>query len=613
MITNIRIRNFKVLEDAELKLGAEPATVLIGPNNCGKSSVLHALAMWRFGASQWIAKHSSREKMGAVSIPLSHFVASPTSPAECLWHKQELSVCQPGQPKQKVQIQIDVSGEAGGAPWNIGVEFRRSDRNAVRCSPMSASILPKVPAADIARQWKAALPEVVYAPPMSEVLWREDKLTPGSIVSRLGEGRTEGVLRNILYHALHPEGAFMATPEQAQQRWSEILEYVQRKFLVRLHKPTMDTRGGVRMGYNENERDYHLSSAGRGFQQTLLMLALLHMRPGGLFLLDEPDAHLEGVRQRDNFSMYSEIAGKNDSQLIIASHSAVVMNQAVKQVGPEGLVGMVDGKAMQLNADTVKPFRKLLDSIGWEKVMRAKAAGHVVFLEGRTDIEFLAAFAEKLFGVRAAEKIRLANAELVGNVAAKARELFYALRSGVPELRGFALFDRDALSQARQGDEDEERPSPLTEECWRRREIENYIPLPDALYRLAESEDAALRQKESEDSESLALSLAPAMEKTNAEFMREAAGDIIPRLALRDRNDPYWRDQKMSDAVVRIMERFSELRGGAGAWSKWKCHTLVQYMEPDEIPDEVREKILAVLAVIDPDFDPEEFPPAAQN
>ena len=40
-IKKLRIRNFRSIEDLELKLG--PIAVLCGPNSCGKSNVLRAI------------------------------------------------------------------------------------------------------------------------------------------------------------------------------------------------------------------------------------------------------------------------------------------------------------------------------------------------------------------------------------------------------------------------------------------------------------------------------------------------------------------------------------------------------------------------------------------
>ena len=607
MITNIRIRNFKGLEDAEFALGAAPV-VLVGPNNCGKTSILQALTMWHVGALEWIEHHTPKKNGGVlrgVPIPAGHFLALPPTNTIRLWHKGKALVRRSGK-FALVPIQVDVSGETAGASWNIGVEFVRHGRDGVICRPMSEGVSPEESAADVAARWRKALPQVEFVPPMSGMAWREDKLTPGSIISRFGEGRTAEILRNILAQLSHPEGVYMTTPDKAERRWKEVADYARQKFLVQLGGPALDSRGALRVSYREDDHEYELSSGGRGFHQTLLTLAALHLRPGGVFLLDEPDAHLEGVRQRDNFFMYSEIAEKHNSQLIIASHSEVVMQHA----GPEGIVGIVGGKTVSLNDNAVRAFEKLLRDIGWDKVAAAKAAGHIVFLEGNTDINILAALAKKTFrarGEEAAEKIRLANVETVDNNAPKARDLFSGLRSGIPELRGYALFDGDVaqLHPKLVNESDETGGGKMTMQLWRRLEIENYILLPEALYRHAEAEDAARNQAESEDPQTFGLPLPPPAEKTNAECMREAFESVVPLVARESRKDPYWREQKMSVTIVRVMERFSKLRGGAGAWSKRRCHTLVQYMKPDEIPPEVRDKIVRLLKVIDPDFNPE--------
>ena len=604
MITNIRIRNFKTLEDAEFKLGAAPV-VLVGPNNSGKTSILQALTMWHVGASEWMEHHTPKKNGGVlrgVNIPANHFLALPPTSVVRLWHKRRAAKPVSGK-LEVVTIQVDVSGESGGVPWNIGVEFLRSGRDMVVCRPIPGGIESGESSSDVAARWRKALPQVEFIPPMSGMAWREDKLTPGSILSRLGEGRTADVLRNILYQVRNPEGIFSVSSEQAERRWEKINEFVERKFMVSLNSPGLGPRGTVVATYQEDGIDYALSSGGRGFHQTLLMLALLHLRPGALFLLDEPDAHLEGVRQRDNFSEYADIAEKNNSQLIIASHSEVVMKEAV----PEGIVGVVRGKATPLSEGEIGQFKKLLTDIGWDKIMAAKIAGNAVFLEGGTDLNILAAFAERLFGsggAAAAEKIRRANAEFIGNDVPKAISMFTALRSGIPNFRGFALFDRDVADKF-EGKVDGMRKRGMRLEFWGRHEMENYILLPETLYRFAEAEDAARRQAESEDPETPELPLAPPSEKTNAELMREVVEDLIPRLMLKDRRRDFWRDQKMSNLIVQIMEEFSKRTGGAGAWSKRKCHTLVQHMKPEEIPGEVRDKIVRLLAVIDPDFNPE--------
>lgn len=603
MITNICIRNFKTLGNAAFQLGAEPV-VLVGPNNCGKTSILQALTMWHVAATAWM-EHGSQQnfeaKPGKVRVPMVRFFAASPHRAHNLWHNERFAGGKPENKKAK-QFQIDVAGKTGGHLWNIGVEFVTHNHGLMICRPVLNDEGAVESAGDVFARWKKFLPPVEFLPPMSGIAWMEDKLTPASILSRLGEGRTADILRNILFQVLHPEGIFTTSPEQAEHRWREIKKIIFEKFQVRLVKPHLGYRGAVLATYTENGHEYELASGGQGFHQTLLTLALLHLRPGGVFLLDEPDAHLETVRQRDNFSVCRNIAAKNGSQLIIASHSEAVMDAAADDCG---LVSVVAGKTRNLNRREKFTHRQLLTTVGWDKVVQAMTKQYFIFPEGSTDIDILAAFAEKIFGAETSEKIRMANTMPVANKVTEAVKLFHILRHAVPELRGYGLFDGDAAEKVEEEDANQLQCG-LRLECWQRREIENYLLLPDVLHRHACAMDAAQRQAESENSEPELPLPSPSLEKTNAELMREAYESVVPPIMRRDREHPHWRDNKMSTLIVDIMEEFSKLRGGAGAWSKWKCHTLVQYMEPHEIPDEVREKILAVLKVIDPEYNPEE-------
>ena len=62
MITAIKIKNFKVLENTDW-IQIEGTVVFVGPNNSGKTTALQALALWNYGAQKWVEK---REKSNAV-------------------------------------------------------------------------------------------------------------------------------------------------------------------------------------------------------------------------------------------------------------------------------------------------------------------------------------------------------------------------------------------------------------------------------------------------------------------------------------------------------------------------------------------------------------------
>lgn len=593
MITNIVIKNFKTLETSEFDLGAEPV-VLIGPNNSGKTSILQALTMWHHGVEEWCQHYTHRKKEGesqqprGVSISLNEFHSLITDNAKDIWHEKRTSQTQSGTARKSVKIEIDVTGVTENEDWDIKTEFIYRSRPTISCGPSINGFRKNESPDDVAKRWRDTLPPVAFLQPMSGMSEAEDVFGEiGSLRDRLGKGKTADVLRNICYLLAPPKGKVDEKEwEKGQERWEKLSGIISQKFPgVRLNAPEPDPRGKgkIKLTYHEYGKEYDLSSAGRGFHQTLLLLAFLYWTPGSIVLLDEPDAHLEVIRQRDNFSMYSKIAEELGSQLIIASHSEIVMREA----DPTAVVRVINGGTLPLvNKGNVDTFAKLLTSIGADKIAQAVEHNHIVFLEGRTDWEFLALFAEKLFGSEASEKIRRANLETVGNVVDEARKLFHALKSAVPNIRGFALFDLDVKSKVHGHASDEARDSGLNIQCWERFAIENYLLLPDVLRR-------HVQPKVGENADIESAQMDEAIKKNTAPA------------ALKEPSNNHWLKTSMKEYINIVFVDFYHQTGRTQqVWNDSNCYKLAQHMEPDEIPDEVRKKILHMLKVIDPDYNP---------
>ncbi len=104
-------------------------------------------------------------------------------------------------------------------------------------------------------------------------------------------------------------------------RWNLLLTHVQRLFGVTLDAPDyIVERGEIQMTYREaHGTRLDLSSAGRGLQQVLLLLAHLYANPNSVLLLDEPDAHLEILRQREIYRLLTEVAAQQECQVILWS------------------------------------------------------------------------------------------------------------------------------------------------------------------------------------------------------------------------------------------------------------------------------------------------------
>ena len=161
--------------------------------------------------------------------------------------------------------------------------------------------------------------QIAFLPPMSGLATTETRLDPGAVDVRIGEGRTAEVLRNLCYR-IH---------EEQPSRWNDLVEQIKRMFKSELLSPVLITaRSEITMEYRENGVKLDLSSAGRGLQQTLLLLAYMYANPGAVLLLDEPDAHLEILRQREIYHLLTDAARESGSQIIAASHSEVLLNEA---------------------------------------------------------------------------------------------------------------------------------------------------------------------------------------------------------------------------------------------------------------------------------------------
>ena len=467
MLTRLTISNFKRFRTVTIELGK--AVVFIGPNNSGKTTALQALALWNVGLRKWNEKRSGRatpEKRPGVTINRRDLIAVPVPDANLLWHDlhvRDVQRIDGRQQTQNVRIDIVVEGVTAGKQWTCGFEFDYANEESFYCRPLRSSgdaNAERMPVPE-----GATFLQVAFLPPMSGLAANETRLDPGAINVRLGEGRTAEVLRNLCFQINELPGGVIS--------WAHLAERIEGLFGVKLDPPDyIKERGEIRMTYkNPSGVRLDLSSAGRGLQQTLLLLAHLEMNPRSVLLLDEPDAHLEILRQRQIYQLLTETASKQDSQIVAASHSEVILNEAADRDVVVAFVGAphrIDDRGSQL--------LKALKEIGFDQYYQAEQLGWVLYLEGSTDLAVLRAFAETL-GHRASTTLERPFVHYVFNSPPRARDHFYGLRAAKEDLVGCAIFDR-LQTQLQVGPE-------LHELMWSRREIENYLCSPETLISFA--------------------------------------------------------------------------------------------------------------------------------
>jgi ABC-type taurine transport system ATPase subunit len=572
MLTRLRIKNFKRFDDVDIELGK--SVVFIGPNNSGKTTALQALALWDIGVRLWNAKRggkASPEKRPGVTINRRDLISIPVPVANLLWRSLHVREGQQSAGKTRtanIRINITAEGVTNDVPWSCGLEFDYSNEESFVCRPLRMCGYDHVPVRDAkfsAVPAEAAAVRVSYLPPMSGLAAEEPKWEPGRINVLLGQGQTAQVLRNLCYQVYEK-------PE-AGADWQELVDRISILFGIRLRPPQYDIkRGEITMEYEQNGIRLDLSSSGRGLQQTLLLLAHLYANPQTTLLLDEPDAHLEIFRQRQTYQLLAEVAAQHNSQVIAASHSEVVL---VEAAGRGRVIAFV-GKPHVMN-DRGSQVLKALTDIGWDSYYQAEQAGWVLYLESPADLAIFQTLAKTLEHPARAVLERPFVHYVSTNLPQRARDHFFGLREGKPDLAGIAIFDRlDTVLQ---------EGTPLTEMMWEMREIENYFCTESVLLAFA-------RHEQPDD----LFGLAERQKRERA--MRESISEVAGALKTLNKPEPWTPDIKATDDFLDpVFKKFFSKLELPLSFRKSDYHVLASFLPRDKIHPEVALKLDAIFDV----------------
>ncbi len=585
MLTKLIVRNFKLFEEIEVELG-DPV-LFIGPNNSGKTTALQALALWGLGVKRWNEKRKGAgkaSKQKGVTINRRDILSIPVPVANLFWRNLHVrrGTQVAGKPGMKnIRIDIIVEGVIREKSWECGLEFDYGNEESIYCRPLRLSDdkdsrqMPMPP--------EAGSVEIAFLPPMSGLAANEDRLEPGSINVRIGEGRTAEVLRNLCSSVCikDDEDELIEDRPSDIRRWDKIVGHIETLFNCKLDVPQhVPERGEITLAYHEGESKLDISCSGRGLQQTVLLLAYMYTNPGSVVLLDEPDAHLEILRQRQVYQRITDVARENRNQIIAASHSEVLLNEAA---GRDVVVAFV-GKPHRIN-DRGGQVYKALKEIGWQDYYQAEQTGWVLYLEGSTDLAILRAFAKALGHQEAMRKLERPFVDYKGNQPKEVLKHFHGLREGIPGLLGIAIFDK--LDQ--ELPEDSRKTQGLEVLQWTRREIESYICFPETLEAYAASSTAPDHNGplfESAESEG------------RKEAMRESIREIEKALDILDKGSPWDFDLKVTDEFLDpLFVKYFKKLDLPNLMRKTNYHELVPYVPREKIDPEVKEKLDAIVDV----------------
>jgi len=557
MITRFEISNFKRLQTAELQLGN--AAVFIGPNNSGKTTALQALALWDIGWRRWAEKrdNSTASERKGVTINRRDLYSIPVPSARLLWndlHTRDTARVEGKQSTDNVYITLTAEGIHDDKPWSCALEFYYANEESFYCR-LKDGPDGRVPEG-VRRH------NVVFLPPMSGLSEREHRKEAGEIAVLIGEGQTAQVLRNLCWQLFSRED---------KSAWKQLVGHIKRLFHICLLEPQyIKERSELSLGYKESSGvELDLSSSGRGCQQVLLLLSYMLANPGAVLLLDEPDAHLEILRQRDVYNLITEIAAEQGSQIIAASHSEVILQEAAER---DVVIAFV-GRPHRIDTRSRAQVRKALESIHMADYYLAEQKGWMLYLVGSTDLAILRRLAQRLeHPAREFLSDSVPVFYLGNNKPQEARDHFQGLREAKSNLAGIALFDRL--------DKELHTGSALTERMWRRREIENYITTPASLRAYVQQ---GLRGNDLIDE---------AERKTRLATLEQCVEELVSALRVTQKPDPWGAEIKVTDDFLDpLFTNYYQRLGIPQQTFKRDYHGLADGIPVEEIPEEVIEML----------------------
>ena len=461
MIRKLEVQNFKKFKSASFEF--DKHVVIVGPNNCGKTTLLQAVAVWSEVCDRWMSDGSrmtTATREGTyVDITMSRLESLPYKDFRLMWRNQD------------TQSPITLSLKT--AKWEVGFELTYVEQEMLRVRPTSNVMESHLITCEQNRL------STVYVPPFSGLTMPEAKLAPEtvmvSLVQDMLHGRGGSVLRNMLLE-------ISTDPDS----WRSVQAAIKELFGYELTHPSGVAE--IMVGYRQlrDESALDIACGARGFLQVLFIYAsLYYSKNSAVIMIDEPDAHLYLALQESVYNRLKTLAQSTDRQLVVVTHSELLMEAARRdlKVLTGGTLEGVDRKVDR------KVARDALRMVRVREVLLAQSGFGILYVEGSTDIRILREWARSL----GHPALRFLEGPLWRPTAGEtnrhgfASSHFSALQLSVPDLRGILLEDRNGKDDAHR--RQQRSVKGLKSLLWTRYEIESYLIHPQSLLRFVGKRD----------------------------------------------------------------------------------------------------------------------------
>jgi energy-coupling factor transporter ATP-binding protein EcfA2 len=455
MLTELRLENFRGFENHRISF--RPTTILVGCNNAGKSTVAEALHLLSVVVTRYGALVFS-EVPDWLEIPRRHRGVIPSL--------------------RGLEINFDTMFYHYGSPPAIitatfvsgaTVTIYLGSQNRIFAVIMDSSGQPVTTKRQAVR---VQLPKVSALPQVAPLALEEKVLSPETVrramLSPLASSHFRNQL-NLFY------GYFETFKRVSEETWPG---FTIKEFL------RGDKLPGTKLALMVRDRDFVAEVAwmGHGLQMWLQTMWFLTRSSGSTTLiLDEPDVYMHADLQR----RLIRFLRRRQQQVIITTHSIEIM----AEVDPEH-VSVVDRKKRESTFTTsISAVQRIVNQIGGVHnlhLARLWTSQRCLLVEGK-DLQLLKHFQNTLFPSSLTPIDIIPNMSIGGwggwNHAVGSSMI---LKNAVGEnIVTYCIFDSDYHAE----DEILERYQEAGKRgvqlhVWRSKEIENYLLVPSAVYRV---------------------------------------------------------------------------------------------------------------------------------
>lgn len=510
MIKQVELTRFKKYKSQKFLLKPNGVTLLIGGNNSGKSTLIHALSVWEFckmillhekgrnafNQGEWSNGDGfgmSAEEFLPIAVPsLNHLwtnLKTQLSTAEkATWPDEYPGYIMRIKCTWDYKEQLDRLLEFGLSLVNDRLFIRITDSNL--CA-------------------NDHLLSVVYLPTFAGVLPKENKATIAERRAFLGRGMAGSVIRNMIYDLYLEDKKLRDTMFAGKTRLSRT-----DKQILNEKSPLQKLQNNLRSTFSSQleiepfSEDFHtvlrvferklvqesgelvvlpkskytprdIITQGSGYLQWLSIFSVLYSSNIDILLLDEPDAHLHASLQSELLNKLRQTVGDNqEKQILVSTHSVEMIKQA-----PLEIIFSMDTRKYLFEEKSRVAALAGIGSEYFPKIDLLKRDKRLIFVENESDRKILSILGDTCGIILPDEIVYWANTE----DHATRRKIFDNLKDIIPDLKCVSLRDRDMDNPDVVGVGLKYKAitlpvnSPILLLQWRRKNIESYLLCPKAI------------------------------------------------------------------------------------------------------------------------------------